>query len=84
MESDVLDMVRRARAHGYCETANLASPGAGVVATLLPLAVEGRFLAISLGAPLDRLDSRRDLLKDILLTEVNKFSGGSAFRYQVA
>ena len=84
VESEVLDMARRARARGYCETANLASPGAGVVATLLPLAVEGRFLAIGLGAPLDRLDSRRDLLKDILLTEVNKFAGGSTFRYQVA
>lgn len=82
-ESEVLDAVRRARAQGYCVTANLASPGAGVIATLLPLAVEGRFLAIGLGAPLDRLDARRELLRDILLSEVDQFSG-SKFRYQVA
>ncbi|MGI9424658.1 MAG: IclR family transcriptional regulator, partial [Hyphomicrobiaceae bacterium] len=82
-ESEVLDAVRKARAQGYCYTANLASPGAGVIATLLPLAVEGRFLAIGLGAPIDRLEARRELLRDILLSEVNKFSG-STFRYQVA
>lgn len=74
-ESDVLAAVREARALGYCETANLASPGAGVIATLLPLAVEGRYLAIGIGAPLDRLHSRRDFLRDTLLSEVDKFAG---------
>ena len=74
-ESNVLGAVRDARALGYCETANLASPGAGVVATLLPLAVEGRFLAIGLGAPLDRLEARRELLRETLLKEVDEFAG---------
>ena len=75
VESEVLGSVREARALGYCETANLASPGAGVIATLLPLPIEGRYLAIGLGAPLDRLEARRELLRDTLLDEVRNFAG---------
>ncbi len=75
VEANVLSAVREARALGYCQTANLASPGAGVIATLLPLPVEGRFLAIGLGAPLDRLEARRQVLLDALLTEVDRFAG---------
>ncbi len=82
-EATVLAAVREARALGYCQTANLASPGAGVIATLLPLPVEGRYLAIGLGAPLDRLESRRQLLLDSLLTEVDQFAG-RAYEAQVA
>ncbi|MGI9524239.1 MAG: IclR family transcriptional regulator [Hyphomicrobiaceae bacterium] len=82
-ESEVLSAVRSARALGYCETANLASQGAGVIATLLPLPIEGRYLAIGLGAPLDRLESRRELLSHCLLREVDRFAGNDDIR-QVA
>lgn len=76
-EADVIEAVREARSLGYCETANLATPGAGVIATLLPLPVEGRHLAIGLGAPLDRIRSRRDELRMLLRNEVIAFGNAS-------
>lgn len=71
--SAVLSRVSAARTKGYCETAGLVSPGAGVIATLLPLPIEGRHLAIGLGAPVDRLDARREFLRETLISEVNRF-----------
>lgn len=72
-EFEVIEMVRKARSMGYCETANLATPGAGVIATLLPLPVEGRNLSIGIGAPVSRFNGRASMLRDKLLQEVDAF-----------
>ena len=74
---EVLEAVRKARSLGYCETANLAMAGGGVIATLLPLPVEGRYLAVGLGAPVERLRSRREVLSAVLREEVAAFGRAS-------
>lgn len=73
-ESDVLATVRKARSLGYCETSDLATPGAGVIATLLPLPVEGRSLSIGIGGPASRLRPRAESFRDLLLREVDAFA----------
>ncbi len=72
--SAVLARISEVRANGYCETAGLVSPGAGVIATLLPLPVEGRYLAIGLGASVGRLDARRQFLRETLMAEIGQFA----------
>lgn len=71
--SEVMDTVRKARSMGYCETSDLATPGAGVIATLLPLPVEGRSLSIGIGGPTSRLRPRADSFRELLLREVDAF-----------
>jgi len=71
--SEVMDTVRKARSLGYCETSDLATPGAGVIATLLPLPVEGRSLSIGIGGPTSRLRPRVDSFREMLLREVDAF-----------
>jgi DNA-binding IclR family transcriptional regulator len=75
-EFEVIETVRKARSLGYCETSDLATPGAGVIATLLPLPVEGRNLAIGIGGPLSRIRGRGEAFRDMLLREVDAFGGG--------
>lgn len=69
----VLEMVARARAQGWCETANLSTAGAGSIATLLPLPGGQRPLAIGIGAPVERLEARHDLLRRALMEAVAEF-----------
>ncbi len=73
-ERQVLGMVEQARAQGWCETANLMTEGAGSIATLLPLPRGQRPLAIGIGADLDRLQSRRDVLQRTLREAVGEFT----------
>ena len=73
VEADVLATVREARIKGYCQTANLALPGAGTIATLLPWPTVGP-LAIGLGSTVDRLSSRGDYLREVLLREMSVFA----------
>ncbi len=56
-----------AREHGWYEPASLATPGAGVIATLLPTPIRQQRLAIGVGAPVDRLHKRRRVLLDAVL-----------------
>ncbi len=48
-----------ARRQGYYESAELATPGAGAIATLLPTCVRGQRLALGVAAPTARLHQHR-------------------------
>lgn len=76
-EAEVLAEVRKARSLGWCETSDLITPGAGVIATLLPLPIEGRCLSIGLGGPSSRIRGRREILRSMLLREVESFGRAS-------
>ena len=73
-ERQVLGMVEQARAQGWCETANLVTEGAGSIATLLPLPRGQRPLAVGIGAPVERLQARRDVLQHALREAVSEFT----------
>lgn len=73
-EREVLGMVERARAQGWCETANLSTAGAGSIATLLPLPGGERPLAIGIGAPIERLRTRHEALQRALAEAVGEFT----------
>ncbi|GER20306.1 IclR family transcriptional regulator [Variovorax boronicumulans] len=59
--------VEWAREHGYYESANLATQGTGVIATLLATPIRGQRLSIGVGGPVDRLHARRAELVRIVL-----------------
>jgi DNA-binding IclR family transcriptional regulator len=73
-EREVLRMVERARAQGWCQTGNLITEGAGSIATLLPLPLGHRPLAVGIGASVSRLEARHDLLRTTLMEAVAEFS----------
>lgn len=50
-----LKEVAIAREQGYYHSQGLATPGAGVLAMLLPSSIRGQRLSVGIGAPLDRL-----------------------------
>ena len=75
-ETDVMARVKEVRENGYLITSNLATPGAGVVATLLRNGPSTRLLAIGIGAPNPRLVSGRDFLIDKLMTAVDRYANG--------
>lgn len=59
--------VESAREQGYYESANLATSGAGVIATLLATPIRGQYLSIGVGAPVERLHTRRaELVRTVL------------------
>lgn len=57
--SETLRAVHQARAQGWYESANLATSGAGVIATLLATPIRGQRLGLGVGGPLDRLHRDR-------------------------
>jgi hypothetical protein len=56
------------------ESASLITKGAGSIATLLPLPRGQRPLAIGIGAPVERLQQRHDLLQAALTEAVAEFA----------
>jgi len=76
-EADVMGRVREAREQGYLITSNLATPGAGVVGTLLRNGPSNRPLAIGIGAPNPRIVSGREVLVDALMSAVDRYAAGS-------
>lgn len=72
-EREVLRMVETARRQGWYETASLITEGAGSIATLLPLPRGERALAVGIGAPVDRLRDRHDILQQALTDAVAEF-----------
>ncbi|QFZ87614.1 helix-turn-helix domain-containing protein [Variovorax paradoxus] len=70
--AETLRAVAFAREHGYYESANLATPGAGVIASLLPTPIRGQRLGIGVGGPLERLHKRRRQLLASLLAVAGK------------
>ncbi|KPU90321.1 IclR family transcriptional regulator [Variovorax paradoxus] len=65
--AQTLRAVEQAREQGWYESANLATSGAGVIATLIPTKIRSQRLAIGIGAPVDRLHQRRKQLLPALL-----------------
>jgi DNA-binding IclR family transcriptional regulator len=59
--------IELARKQGYYESGNLATLGAGVIATLLPTPVRTQQLGIGIGAPVARLHERRKEYLSILM-----------------
>jgi DNA-binding IclR family transcriptional regulator len=76
-EREVLAMVETARRQGWYETANLITEGAGSIATLLPLPRGERALAVGIGASVDRLHQRHDILQQALTEAVTEFSAAT-------
>lgn len=76
-EREVLRMVEKARAQGWCQTGNLITEGAGSIATLLPLPLGHRPLAVGIGASVGRLEARHDLLRTTLMEAVAEFSAAT-------
>ncbi|HSF95660.1 MAG TPA: helix-turn-helix domain-containing protein [Thermohalobaculum sp.] len=76
-ERQTLEMVEKARRQGWYETASIIVEGAGSIATLLPLPRGQRPLAIGIGAPVDRLQSRHDVLHAALTEAVAEFKAAT-------
>lgn len=70
---EVMAHVREFRDKGYLVTSNLATPGAGVVATLLHNGSTGRPMALGIGAPNPRIVGSRDFLVKSLTAAVGKY-----------
>ncbi|MGH8788282.1 MAG: IclR family transcriptional regulator [Cupriavidus necator] len=68
-----LRSVESARRLGYYESANLATPGAGVIATLLSTRVRGQCLAVGVAAPTARLHQRRAGLMPAVLAVARQY-----------
>jgi DNA-binding IclR family transcriptional regulator len=58
--------VAAARAQGFYQSANLATPGTGVICKLIPTPLRGQRLAVGIGGPLNRLKQRRRQLLEQL------------------
>lgn len=71
-EGWVAEQIGQARAQGYYMSNGMVTSGAGVVAVALKSLVRGQLLGLGIGAPLSRLDARRDALVDVLLDAVRR------------
>ncbi|BDB27360.1 helix-turn-helix domain-containing protein [Cupriavidus sp. P-10] len=69
--AEVMRAVEQARRHGYYESASLATPGAGVIATLVATPIRGQWLGIGTGGPVARLHARRKKLLAAVLAVAN-------------
>lgn len=62
-----------ARDQGYYQSGGLATPGAGVIAMVLPCMVRGKQLALGVGAPMDRLQREKSMIVDHLEKAISLF-----------
>jgi DNA-binding IclR family transcriptional regulator len=62
--------VNVARDQGYYQSGGLATPGAGVIAKLLPTSIREQRLAVGVGAPLDRLQLHKRKFLDLITEAV--------------
>jgi DNA-binding IclR family transcriptional regulator len=79
-ETDVMARIQEARDQGYLITSNLATPGAGMIATLVRNGPSTRPLAIGIGAPNARLVSGREFLVENLMAAIEKYTNGKTVR----
>ncbi len=79
-ETDVMARIKEVRENGYLITANMATPGAGVVATILRNGPSTRPLAIGIGAPHPRIVSGRQALVETLMSAVDAYANGRRAR----
>lgn len=66
-----------AREQGWYASSGLATPGAGVIATLMPTPIRRQRLAIGVGVPLDRLHSHRKQLLEAVLAAAQATAGAT-------
>ena len=76
----VMAHVREYRENGVLVTSNMATPGAGVVATVLHGGSPARPMALGIGAPIPRLVSGREFLVESLATAVDRYADGRSDR----
>lgn len=76
--SDIIEMVRAARANGWCFSTNRAVRGGGSIATLLPLPRDQGMLAIGFGGQAHQLSQKVDQLRDTLIRNVAAFKSPTA------
>jgi IclR family KDG regulon transcriptional repressor len=57
---DLMIRIRDIRQRGYVFSKHNVSPGAGMIAMLLPVRRHGRVLAIGVGGPVDRLEQKEE------------------------
>lgn len=73
LKADVKRIMREvglARQLGYYQSSGLSTPGAGVIAALLPPTVRRQRLALAIGAPLDRLSKHREFYLERLMEAI--------------
>lgn len=70
--AETMRAVARVRRQGHYESDSLATPGSGVIATLLATPVRGQCLGIGVGGPVARLHARRAELTAAVLAAARK------------
>jgi DNA-binding IclR family transcriptional regulator len=78
LKTDVKTIVSRmkeVRTAGYCYLRNPYLLGASSIATLIPLKVLNRHVAVGIGGVTERMEERFDWFKDFLLDTVKRYSG---------
>ena len=73
-EAEVMSNIRQVRDNGFIVTSNLATPGAGVAATLLKNSPSARPMAIGIGAPIPRLNESGDFIVETLMSSVDRYA----------
>jgi len=70
----VMERIEQLRNTGIVYSRNTVYKGAGVIATLLPIAEHGRSLALGVAGPTSRLDEKLEVFSDMLLLERARFA----------
>jgi DNA-binding IclR family transcriptional regulator len=71
-ENEFLNDIEVIRAQGYAESRGRMTPGANVIAMLVPGDDSGPHLGIGVGGPTTRLDERRDLIISVMRRHLGK------------
>lgn len=61
-QADFIDVIEQVRVQGYATTAGDMTPGFGAIAVAIPSPVGQIPMALSVGAPSDRIEAKRDLI----------------------
>ncbi|RAR54572.1 IclR family transcriptional regulator [Paraburkholderia unamae] len=69
----VIRAIERARKQGYYESASLATPGAGVIATVMMTPIRDKLLGIGIGGPVARLHEHREKLVTAVIDIAREF-----------
>ncbi|HSW17605.1 MAG TPA: IclR family transcriptional regulator, partial [Ramlibacter sp.] len=73
---EVTEKVAHVRKHGYVYSRGTNTPGAGVIASPLPGAVNGARLVIGIGGPTERLDDNEQGIARHIKLAVKAYAGG--------
>ena len=75
---EVMARVRNVRELGYVYSRGTNTPGAGVIATPLPAAVNGARLVVGIGGPIDRLDANEARIGKHLNAAIKTYASAAA------